>query len=168
MPIDLRAQTRSGLRNLLANSRRLRNAEMELAVVREMHDRGMATGREYAMFPWNQDRVDHVMEPFVRVAAKVPDNQRTRYTKAGGRKIGIPRGLKEHRWIDSYSATKTIRVNAVFGCEIARPGDDPLFTLYFTSDPRREATPIKTYNADQLHEALIEWENIARSAGAPL
>lgn len=53
MAIDLKKRTPSELRNLLANSKRLRNAEMELAVVQEMHERGMATNREYAIFPWN-------------------------------------------------------------------------------------------------------------------
>lgn len=71
MPIDLKVQTPSGLKNLLANSRRLRNADMELAVVQEMHERGMATNREYAVFRWNQDRVDEIMAPFVRATAGV-------------------------------------------------------------------------------------------------
>jgi hypothetical protein len=72
MPIDLKRQTPHGLRNLLDNSRRPRNAEMEQAVVQEMHERGLATGREYAAFPWNQDRVDRVMEPFARIAGSWP------------------------------------------------------------------------------------------------
>jgi hypothetical protein len=164
MPIDLKTQTATGLRNLLDNSRRLHNAEMERAVVQEMHGRGVATGREYAAFPWNQDRVDQVMEPFARIAASVPNNQRVSYTKAGGRKIGLPKEHPEHLWIDSYSAIKVSDTNAVFGCEVAKPGNDPKFTLYLGGGSRREAQPSQVYNSDQLQQAFADWEAIARSA----
>lgn len=166
MPIDLKKQTPSGLRNLLVNSKRLHNAEMERAVVLEMHERGMATSREYVIFPWNQNRVDEVMLPFIKVAARVPDNQRVNYTRAGGRKIGSRKDDPDHLWIDSYSAIKAGGINAVFGCEIKKPGGDPIFTLYLGGGSRREATPSAVYNFDQLQDALAEWETIAHSASA--
>jgi hypothetical protein len=163
MPIDLKKQTTTGLRNLLNNSRRLHNAEMERAVVQEMHERDLATSREYATFPWNQDRVDQVMGPFARIAASVPNNQRKSYVPAGGRKRGSPKEHPKHSWIDSYSAIKTANLNAVFGCQISKPGDDPQFTLYLGSDPRREAQPFRVYNADQLQEAFGDWKDVAPS-----
>ena len=166
MRIDLKKLTPHGLRNLLDNSRRLRNSEMEQAVVQEMHERGLATGREYAIFPWNQDRVDRVMEPFARIAGSVSNNQRVSYTQAGGRKIGLPKEHPEHVWIDSYSAIKTSDINAVFGCQIEKPGNDPKFTLYLGDGSRRQAQPSKSYNADQLQQALADWQAIARSASA--
>jgi hypothetical protein len=166
MSIDLKKQTTIGLRNLLANSERLRNSEMALAVVVEMHERGMATSREYALFPWNQDRVDEVMAPFMRIAAGVSGNQRVNYTRAGGSKIGLKKDDPKHSWVDSYSAIKVSGVNAVFGCAIARPGQDPTFTLYLGGGSRREAAPSQTYNADELQRALSEWESIARSSSA--
>ena len=53
----------------------------------------------------------------------------------------------------------------VFGCAIKRPGEDPTFTLYlgdgFTSS---EAKSTKVYNADQLQQALADWEATARAA----
>ena len=101
MPIDLKTQPASGLRNLLANSKRLGNAEMEMAVVQEMHERGIATGKQYAIFSWNQEHVDEVMQPFASIASGVPNNQRVSYTRAGGRKIGLSKNSPGHIWIDS-------------------------------------------------------------------
>jgi hypothetical protein len=108
---------------------------------------------------WNQDRVDKAMEPFMRAAARVPNNQRVNYTPAGGRKRGWA-----HFWIDSYSAIKVPGTNAVFGCAIKRPGEEPTFTLYLGDGfiTRSEAKPANVYNADQLQQALAEWETIAR------
>ena len=134
--------------------------------MQEMHERGLATGREYAAFPWNQDRVDRVMEPFAWVAASVTNNQRVSYTKAGGRKIGFPKEHPKHVWIDSYSAIKSSDINAVFGCELAKPGNDPQFTLYLGDGSRQQAQPSQSYNADQLQQALADWEAIARSVSA--
>jgi hypothetical protein len=171
--IELKELTASELRNLLGNCQRLKNAVMAQAVVQEMHERGMATSREYAVFSWNQDRVDEVMEPFARVAATVPNSQRVKYTKAGGLKIGRPKEHPEHRWVDSYSAIKVPKINAVFSCSIRRPGDEPQFILYVDDGPTpresilltgRSPVPAKTYNADQLKKALIEWTEIARVA----
>jgi hypothetical protein len=180
MPIDLKKQTPSGLRNLLANAQRLGNTEMAVTVVQQMHERKMATSREYAIFPWNQDRVNEVMEPFARIAATVPNNQRVNYTTAGGRRIGLPKDHPEHLWIDSYSAIKVGETNAVFGCSIRRPGEDPVFTLYLGdrhqagrrggrggSSPEAEASQM-IYNADQLQQAIAEWKDIAHSASASM
>ena len=104
------------------------------------------------------------MEPFARIAATVPSNQRACYTKAGGHKTGLPKEHPEHLWIDNYSAIKASDINAVFGCETSKPGDDPTLTLYLGDGSRREAQPFKVYNADQLQQAFADWEGIARSA----
>jgi hypothetical protein len=166
MPIDLKTQPASGLRNLLANSKRLGNAEMEMAVVQEMHERGIATGKQYAIFSWNQEHVDEVMQPFASIASGVPNNQRVSYTRAGGRKIGLSKNSPGHIWIDSYSAIEVSGINAVFGCEIKRPGEDPKFTLYLGDGSSHEASPSKIYEVEQLEQALAEWEAIAHSACA--
>jgi hypothetical protein len=150
MPIDLKTQPASGLRNLLVNSKRLGNAEMEMAVVQEMHERGIATGKQYAIFSWNQEHVDEVMQPFASIASGVPNNQRVSYTRAGGRKIGLSKNSPGHIWIDSYSAIEVSGINAVFGCEIKRPGEDPKFTLYLGDGSRHEASPSKIYEVEQL------------------
>src|SRR5262249_7368346 len=144
MPIDLEAQTETGSRNLLNNNRRLRNAEVEQAVSQEMHERGLATGREYAAFAWNQDRVDQVTEPFKRIARSVPDNQRVPYTRAGNRKTRRSKEHPENLWVQSYSAIK------------AR------FTLY--SGAGSQERPVRIYNSDQLDQTLADWERIVRAA----
>lgn len=168
MPLDLKKQPPSGLRNLLVNAQRLGNTEMAVAVVQEMHERKMATSREYAVFAWNQDRVDEVMEPFAQIAAKVPNNQRVSYTTAGGRRIGLSKDNPEHLWIDSYSAIKMGETNAVFGCSIKGPGEDPVFTLYLGDGSGRKAKASEVYNADQLQQAITEWKTIAHSASASM
>lgn len=168
MPIDLKRQTPTGLRNLLDNARRLHNAEVEQAVAREMHERDLATAREYAAFAWNPDRVDQVMERFRQVAASVPNNQRVHYTRAGGRKIGLPKDHSEHMWVDSYSAIRTPELNAVFGCEISKPGEEPKFTLYVGDGSHGKAPPSEIYNLDQLDRAFVDWQELARAASAIL
>jgi hypothetical protein len=143
MPIDLKVQTASGLRNVLANSKRLRSAEMETAVVREMHERGIATRGEYAVFEWNQDRVDETMQPFARIAAGVPNNQRVKYTRAGGRKIGKSKNDPNHLWIDSYSAIKASGINAVFGCEIKGQGKGRSSLYTWAMNPDTKLNPLR-------------------------
>ena len=171
MPIELTRLTPTELRNLLENSRRLHDSAIEADVLREiqyrgaaMADRGYNSSAADREFQWNQNRVDEVMVPFVTVSSQVPGNRRTCYTRAGGKKIA--RTGTQHRWVDSYTAIKNLHINAVFGCEITRPGDSPIFTQSVSRDPQRQARPAKTYNADQLPQALIEWRDIARSAGA--
>jgi len=144
---------------------------MERAVVQEMHERGMATGREYALFPWNQDRVDTVLTPFAKVALTVKNNERTTYTRAGGDHAHRSKDDPKHMWVQSYSGIKISGVlNAIFLCEIKRPGDEPTFSLYFNEgkESRREPKLIKTFLPDQLSAALAEWEVIAHTASANL
>ena len=96
----------------------------------------------------------------------MPNNQRVNYTRAGGCKIGRSKDDPEHLWIDSYSAIKVSGINAVFGCQIRRPGEDPKFTLYLGDGSRSEATPARVYNANETQQALAEWEAIVHSARA--
>jgi hypothetical protein len=128
------------------------------AVIKEMARRGIATRREYRVLPWNQEHIREIMKPFKHIASAVSGNQRISYTEAGGRKIGRPKEDPEHLWIDTYCAIKTAQVNATFGCYIRHPGDEPEFQI------RTDGETIKVYNADQLPDALGEWQNIARSA----
>ena len=130
------------------------------AVLAEMTKRGIATRREHRSLAWNQDRVRDVMQPFTQVASEVPDNQRTVYTEAGGRKIGRSKDDPESMWIDTYSAIKTSSVNAVFVCYIKRPGEDPDFELQL------DGVCTESYNADRLADALNEWRAVAAQATA--
>ena len=157
-PMDLSKLTPEQLKNLLANSERMREAIVTSAVIREMVRRGIASRREYRTLHWNQQRVRETMKPFEELASAVRGNQRTPYTEAGGLRIGRPQGDPEHMWIDTYSAIKTARINAAFGCHIRVPGDEPEFHLYL------KGKSIQSYNADQLSDALNEWQSIARDA----
>jgi hypothetical protein len=153
--VDLVNLTPQQLKNLLANAERLGKRITIGAVVAEMARRGIATRREYRVLDWNQEHVREVMKPFKELASKVPDNQRTSYTEAGGRKIGRPKDHPEHLWIQTYCAIKTKKINATFGCNIGHPGDEPEFRI--TTD----GGIARVYNADQLSTALGEWRNVA-------
>ena len=61
-------------------------------------------------------------------------------------------------WIDTYSAIKTPKINAVFVCYIKQPGEDPEFQLHI------DGICTQSYNADRLGDALTEWRNIAMRA----
>ena len=153
--INLEHLTTEQLKNYLANARRLGQTDIANNVLGEMARRGVATSRDYASLAWNQQRIRQVMQDFRSVAAEVRSNQRTPYTEAGGLRIGHSKDEPEWMWIDTYSAIKTSEINAVFGCYVRRPGDEPEFRLQIDGDR------IRTYNADQLPEALNEWRSIA-------
>jgi hypothetical protein len=157
-PIDLDRLTPAQLKNLLSNAQRIGEATVANDVVREMARRGIASHSEYRTLHWNQQRIREIMEPFKEIASAVRSNQRTPYTEAGGLRIGRSRDDPEHMWIDTYSAIKTSRVNAVFGCYIRQPGDEPEFRLYL------EGNSIRSFNADDLSDALDKWRLIARDA----
>jgi hypothetical protein len=167
MPIDLKALDKAKLRTLLANAERKGATDLITAVVQEMHLRGLARRGEYASLIWNQDRVDAALAPFAKVAATVKNNERTKYSQAGGGRIGTPKDDPTHIWIQSYAAIKISGVvNAVVLCEIKRPGDDPIFSLALNEgvETRHEAKVIRTFEPVELPEALVEWEKIAQLA----
>lgn len=160
MKIDLTKLTVKELKNFLANNQRLGKIANVYEAVNEMARRGVATRREYRALKWNQDSVRDAMQPFKDVAGAVHGNQRTTYTEAGGRKIGRPKNDPESVWVDTYSAIKTPAINAVFVCYIKQPGDDPEFQLHI------DGIHTRSYNADQLTDALSEWRAAAaRAAG---
>jgi hypothetical protein len=158
MDIDLTKLTVKELKTLLGNCQRLGRVASVKAVLDEMQRRGVATRREYRTLKWNADSVRETMEPFKNVAATVRDNQRTTFTDAGGLRIGRSKDDLERVWIDTYSGIKTDAINAVFVCYIKRPGDEPEFQL------RINGVLAGSYNADQLNEALSEWQAIAARA----
>jgi hypothetical protein len=107
------------------------------------------------------------LAPFAKIAATVKNNERTKYSQAGGGRIGTPKDHPEHIWVQSYTAIKISGVvNAAFSCEIKRPGDDPVFALFLNegAETRREPKVIRTFEPEQLSEALIKWETIAQLA----
>ena len=103
-------------------------------------------------------QVRTIMQPFAEVASTVRDNQRTAYTEAGGRKIGRSKDDAEWLWVDTHSSIKTAQINAVFGCQIKRPGEDPEFRLYV------DGVRVHSYNADGPTDALEEWRAITTIA----
>jgi hypothetical protein len=167
MPIDLGTLDKGQLRTLLANAERKGAADLITTVLQEMHRRGLARRGEYAALSWNQDRVDVALAPFATIAATVKNNERTKYSQAGGGRIGSPKDDPEHIWVQSYSAIKISGiVNAEFLCEIKSPGDDPMFSLSLNEgvEAQRAAKVIRTFEPDQLPEALVEWKMIAQLA----
>ena len=131
---------------------------MVAVVLAEMGRRGIATRSDYQHLAWNQDSVCKFMQPFKAVASAIPDNQRTAYTEAGGRKIGRSKENPERVWIDTYSAIKTPKINAVMVCYVKRPGDEPEFKLYINGKCTQ------TYSADGLRDALSAWRKISEQA----
>ena len=158
--MDLAKRTPQELKNLLANNEKHGMTDTVIAVLQEMTRRGIATKGDYKYLTWNQDRVAAVLGPFKEVASGVIGNERVNYTEAGGLKIGRSKSDPEWMWIDTYCGIKVPSINAVFGCYIKRPGDEPEFRLSI-----KDATP-HLYNADQLQEALENWREIARRANS--
>lgn len=158
MNIDLTKLTVQELKNFIANNQRLGQVANVNAAVNEMRRRGVATRRQYLALRWNQDTVRDTMQPFKDVAVAVTLNQRTAYTEAGGFKVGRTKDDPERVWIDTYSAIKTQAVNAVFVCYIKQPGNEPEFQLQVNGKH------IRSYNADQLTDALTEWRMVAAQA----
>lgn len=157
-PIDLKSLSKPELKNLLENAKRLGRHDLAADVLREMTTRGGVRSEEYALLRWNQESVRKALEPFVAVSKSVPDNQRTTYTQAGGRKIGCSKADPEWMWVDSYTAIKTPTVNAVFVAYVPRPGDD----VYF--EAHREGEVDRRFEADQLDAGLAYWSDLARNA----
>jgi hypothetical protein len=153
--MDFSKRTPQELKNLLANNERHGQSDTVLAVLQEMARRGIATRQNYRSLAWNQDRVAEVLHPFKEVATGVTGNERVAYTEAGGLKIGRSKDDPEWMWIDTYSALKTSRINAVFVCYIRRPGDEPEFQL------RIKGASQRSFNADGLEEALKSWKDVA-------
>lgn len=146
------------LRNLHGNAKRLGRHEVALAVLQELTLRGGAKSSDYAWLTWNQDSAKRALGPFVEVAKMVRDNRRTTYTEAGGRKIGRGRSDPEWMWVDSYTAIKTAKLNAVFVCYVPKPGDDAYFELHLDGEVVRRFEP------SELGEALEHWRMLETSA----
>lgn len=156
--IDLKAQTKPGLKNLLENAKRLGRDDLAAEVLRELTLRGGVKAAEYHLLRWNQEAVRTALAPFVEVSKAVPDNERTTYTEAGGRKIGRSRADPDWMWVDSYTAIKTPKLNAIFVAYIPRPGDDVYFEV------QRDRTVNRRFEADQLDAALVHWGELAGEA----
>ncbi len=156
--IELAKLTKEELKNLLENNQRHNESEMVQTILKEMTKRGLATGADYSCLKWNPEYVNEVMLPFKEIASTVPFNKRTAYTQAGGLKIGRAKDDPARMWIDTYSAIKTQKINAVFVCYIKQPGNDPEFQLHI------DGVQKKSYNASDLPDALLEWKNIASQA----
>ena len=80
---------------------------------------------------WNAAEVAEALEPFRVIAAAVPGNRNTAFTTAGGLHIGRKHTDPDWKFVDTYSSIRTHRVNAVFSCQVDRPGDDAVFRLFF-------------------------------------
>jgi hypothetical protein len=100
------------------------------------------------------------MAPFRNVAAKVEGSRRVAYTEAGGLKIGRPKSDPDYKWIDTYSAIKTEKLNAYFVCYVPKPGDEPVFRL--SVDDKIEG---EFFSMD-LERALDVWRAVAQRAGS--
>ena len=147
-----------GLRNLVDNARRLGREDVATAALQELTRQGGGRSSDYDLLQWNQATAKKVLEPFAEVARTVPDNRRTSYTEAGGMKIGRRRDDPQWKWVDSYSAIKTAKLNAVFVCYIPRPGDDAHFHLIMNKAVERR------YQPAELDEALERWRQLAGDA----
>ena len=158
--IDLTKLDKGQLRTMLANARKKERSDTAQEVLQELRSRGLAERRDYDFLEWNQDRVKQALEPFAKISSEVADNARTTYTEAGGLKIGRPVGHPERMWIDSYTAIKTKKLNAVFVCYVRQPGDHPSFELQVAGTVERRYTP-----AD-LDDALTRWREISVLAAA--
>jgi hypothetical protein len=149
---EVKTLTNIALRNLFDNAKRLGRQDIVEVVVKEMYDKGIAKSEHYAALSWNTLTVDETLSPFTEISRSIKQNQRTYYTKAGGYK------MRGEKWIDSYTAIKTSKINTLFGCTVDYPGAEPVFQLYINNIPH------KRYIADELPAALEEWQQIAKLA----
>jgi hypothetical protein len=159
-PIDLKTLSKEQLKNLLENARRKEREDIAIEVLRELTVRGGGKNSDYDLLEWNQESARTALAPFAEVSRTVPDNQRTTYTEAGGRKIGRSRGHPEWMWIDSYTAIKTPKLNAVFVCYVPQPGDDAYFVLVLNG------VDDQVYQPSELPAALDRWRALAKEAVA--
>jgi hypothetical protein len=158
MSIAVQQLSPKELKQYLKNAQRLGREEIVVEILREMSARGIAQSDDFRSLMWNQETVRTQFAPFIDVAKAVPNNCRTPYTEAGGFKIGRSKDDPEKKWIDTYSAIKTKRLNAVFGCLIDRPGDDPSFQLIV------DGGEAERFDAGGLRDALVRWRQVAALA----
>lgn len=156
--VDLTPLEPARLRNLMDRYAKAGHADLAQACLEELQRRGAAQASDFAHLPWNQKSATRALQPFVDISKAVGRNSRTTYTEAGGTKIGKPKDDPERNWVDSYTAIKRGKVNAIFVCYIKAPGDDPSFSLQVGGAERRR------YTADELEAALAEWQEIATTA----
>jgi hypothetical protein len=156
--MNLAELTDKQLKIYLSNCKKRGETERARAAASTLFSRGIANAADLKVFQWNQDSVRSTMQRFKKIASAVKGNKRTAYTEAGGLKIGRPKGHPDKKWIDTYCAIKTPATNALFVCYVKTPGDEPEFELQV------DDTRLRSYNADQLDEALEEWSEIARRA----
>jgi hypothetical protein len=161
MNIDLKKLDRTQLRNMLVNARNKDRLDVAQDVLRELQTRGLVERRDYDFLEWNQDRVKSALQPFVEISSRVTDNSRTTYTEAGGLKIGLPADHPDRMWIDSYTAIKNRKLNAVFVCYVRHAGDHASFELQLNGGV------VKRYTPADLREALSAWRDLSVIAGAP-
>jgi hypothetical protein len=157
-PIDLTKLTDQELRNFIANNKRASQLNAVQEALQELESRGKANPRDYDHLTWNRTTVAEALQPFKQIAASIKGNQRIAYTEAGGRRIGRPKDDPDREWIDSYSAIKTDKCNAVFVCYVKRPGDEPRFELHFGGVCRT------TYGENELEKALTDWREVSTRA----
>lgn len=157
-PFDLPNLSLEELKNLLSNAQRLGRDDVATDVLKELSRRGAARTADYAMLKWNQQTATEALQPFVQISLTVPGNQRTTYTEAGGRKIGRAKDHPEWMWVDTYTAIKTPKVNAVFICYIPQPGEEAVFELRISGETAAR------YSPDDLVAALARWTEIASEA----
>jgi hypothetical protein len=159
-PIDLKTLSKHGLKNLVENAKRLGNVERAKAALAELARRGGGKASDFDLLEWNQNTVREALQPFADVAKTVPDNKRTPYTEAGGMKIGRSKDDPDWKWVDTYSAIKTQKLNAVFVGYVEKPGDDAYFHLIVDGVIER------IYPPSDLVGALDRWRAIAVLATA--
>jgi hypothetical protein len=151
---DFTKWTDKQLKARFGNCEKREETDLARAIASHMYSRGIANRTHLKVFECNQDSVRSCMRPFMEIASEVKDNQLTAYTEAGGFKIGRPKGHPEKQWIDTYCAIKTPAMNALFGCHVKSPGDEPAFELHL------DGTLIASYSADRLDEALEDWTTV--------
>ncbi len=146
------------LKALLENANRLGRDDVATEVLKELTRRGAARSRDYASLRWNQQTATDALQPFVQISQTVKENKRTTYTEAGGLKIGRSKDDPEWMWVDTYSAIKTSRVNAVFVCYVPRPGDEAHFELHVDGET------VARFGPDDLGDVQERWREIANGA----
>jgi hypothetical protein len=155
--IDLTIQSDTQLDNIIDNTQRAGELAFARRAVIEKANRGKASRRQLGLLEWNQERVTSVIAPFVELSKSVVNSARTSFSRAGGGKFQL-RIDPNYLWIDSYTGVKTSALNATMSCHIARPGDQPIFTL--TVKPGE----IRSYSFDELDVALSEWREVITRA----
>ncbi|SFS85170.1 hypothetical protein [Brevundimonas viscosa] len=155
---DYAGMTLEQLKNLLSNARRLQREDVATEVLRELSRRGAARSDDFAALRWNQQAATEALAPFIEISKTVQVNKRTTYTEAGGRKIGRSKEDPDWMWVDTYTAIKTAKVNAVFVCYISRPGDEAFFELHLNGETAAR------YGPDDLPAALDRWQALAAEA----